>query len=252
MLEISVKCSIESGLGFAGVDIALDREKGPMVFELNARPGLAIQIANMAGLRERLERVEGLKVKNIKHGIRIAKDLFGGEVGEEIEEISGKQLVNLVEKITVYHKPKTKFKARTKREKVSIKTTVVKGFLNTGNTTSRLDAGLAGDLGFSNAISHFETFKIPNSFSDFAKANEFIEGNETRICGESDIIRLAMIVEDGKIVVKPVIKINIKIRQLEKEIETIVSTKADMSYPILLGRKDLKDFLIDPSKTFVR
>ena len=38
----------------------LDREKGPMLLELNARPGLAIQIANATGLLPRLRQIEKL------------------------------------------------------------------------------------------------------------------------------------------------------------------------------------------------
>ncbi len=47
-----------TGLGYLGADIVLDKNKGPMVLELNARPGLAIQIANQCGLRSVLKRVE--------------------------------------------------------------------------------------------------------------------------------------------------------------------------------------------------
>ena len=47
-----------TGLGYLGADIVLDKNKGPMVLELNARPGLAIQIANQCGLRNVLKRVE--------------------------------------------------------------------------------------------------------------------------------------------------------------------------------------------------
>lgn len=44
-----------TGLGYFGADIVLDRKRGPMLLELNARPGLAIQIANGEGLGRRLE-----------------------------------------------------------------------------------------------------------------------------------------------------------------------------------------------------
>jgi alpha-L-glutamate ligase-like protein len=47
-----------TGLGYLGVDIVIDREKGPLLLEMNVRPGLAIQLANRAGLRERLERID--------------------------------------------------------------------------------------------------------------------------------------------------------------------------------------------------
>ncbi|MCW8327502.1 alpha-L-glutamate ligase-like protein [Photobacterium sp. SDRW27] len=53
-----------AGLGYMGTDMVLDREKGPMVLELNARPGLAIQTANGAGLLPRLHHIENLGTPN--------------------------------------------------------------------------------------------------------------------------------------------------------------------------------------------
>jgi len=35
-----------TGLGYLGTDMVLDRKHGPMLLELNARPGLAIQMTN--------------------------------------------------------------------------------------------------------------------------------------------------------------------------------------------------------------
>jgi alpha-L-glutamate ligase-like protein len=49
-----------TGLGYMGTDMVLDKEEGPMVLELNARPGLAIQIANGAGLLPRLRHIESM------------------------------------------------------------------------------------------------------------------------------------------------------------------------------------------------
>ncbi len=47
-----------TGLGYIGADLVLDRAKGPLLLELNARPGLAIQMANRAGLMDRIKRVD--------------------------------------------------------------------------------------------------------------------------------------------------------------------------------------------------
>jgi len=47
-----------TGLGYIGVDWVLDIDKGPLLLELNARPGLAIQLANHSGLFVRLEEVD--------------------------------------------------------------------------------------------------------------------------------------------------------------------------------------------------
>lgn len=61
LLEMAARCYELSELGYVGVDFVLDRSKGPMILELNARPGLSIQIANGNGLRHRLRKVELLK-----------------------------------------------------------------------------------------------------------------------------------------------------------------------------------------------
>jgi alpha-L-glutamate ligase-like protein len=58
VLEIAVRASDQTQLGYVGADVVVDAEHGPLVLELNARPGLAIQIANRAGLVPRLEAVD--------------------------------------------------------------------------------------------------------------------------------------------------------------------------------------------------
>ena len=63
VLELASSCYEMSGLGYIGTDIVLDRDKGPMLLELNARPGLSIQICNNAGLLPRLRLIEALTKK---------------------------------------------------------------------------------------------------------------------------------------------------------------------------------------------
>ena len=58
LLRLAAGACDLTGLGYLGVDMVLDKDKGPMVLEMNARPGLAIQIANRAGLLTRLRAVE--------------------------------------------------------------------------------------------------------------------------------------------------------------------------------------------------
>ncbi len=57
-LIIGAKAFEMTGLGYLGADIVLDAFRGPMMLELNARPGLAIQIANGSGLATRLKEIE--------------------------------------------------------------------------------------------------------------------------------------------------------------------------------------------------
>ncbi len=58
ILEISRNIQKPFPLGYIGLDIVLDETKGPLILELNARPGLEIQNANGFGLKSALEKIE--------------------------------------------------------------------------------------------------------------------------------------------------------------------------------------------------
>ena len=58
ILEIAAKTFEVFGLGYFGVDFVIDHILGPLILELNARPGLNIQLANREGLRFRLDTVD--------------------------------------------------------------------------------------------------------------------------------------------------------------------------------------------------
>ena len=49
--DIAVHAAKISGLGYTGIDLVIDDAMGPAILEINARPGLDIQIANLRGLR---------------------------------------------------------------------------------------------------------------------------------------------------------------------------------------------------------
>lgn len=79
LLELACECYDMSGLGYLGVDLVIDREQGPILLELNARPGLSIQIANSAGLLPRLKKIEAVRRperKSIEQRIQFAKEHF--------------------------------------------------------------------------------------------------------------------------------------------------------------------------------
>ena len=58
LLELGASCYELTGLGYLGVDIVLDRVHGPLILEINARPGLGIQIANKCGLTAILKTID--------------------------------------------------------------------------------------------------------------------------------------------------------------------------------------------------
>ena len=58
LIRLAASCYEVTGLGYLGADIVLDRERGPLILELNARPGLTIQVANNTGLMPRIKQVD--------------------------------------------------------------------------------------------------------------------------------------------------------------------------------------------------
>ncbi len=51
VLDLAERAAASVRLGYVGVDLCIDRRQGPLVIEINARPGLNIQLANRTGLR---------------------------------------------------------------------------------------------------------------------------------------------------------------------------------------------------------
>ena len=82
-----------TGLGYVGVDMVLDKNLGPLILELNARPGLAIQIANFRGLEPRLQYVENnyKNLKTIEDKIAFAKRFFTYSAGNSYGMQSSKR-----------------------------------------------------------------------------------------------------------------------------------------------------------------
>ncbi len=77
LLLTASRIQYTTNIGYLAVDLTLDDEQGPVLLEVNARAGLMVQVANLAPLRTRLERVEGLSVPTPEKGVRIAQELFG-------------------------------------------------------------------------------------------------------------------------------------------------------------------------------
>ena len=82
LLRLAARCYELTGLGYQGVDIVLDKDKGPLILELNARPGLNIQIANRAGLFPRLRSVEEnyKALQGVEDRVAFAQRNFGANI----------------------------------------------------------------------------------------------------------------------------------------------------------------------------
>lgn len=80
IVALAARCYDAVPLGYLGVDVVIDADRGPLVLELNARPGLGIQLANRRGLRPLMETVAATDVADmtLRERITLGRDLAAG------------------------------------------------------------------------------------------------------------------------------------------------------------------------------
>lgn len=192
---------------FLGVDITIDREKGPVVLEVNLRPGLEIQIANLAGLEDRLKRVRGLSIKNEEKMVRIAREIFSEEEYEE-EEVLGRKVLGIIEEVEIPYKEIQKGKEIERRLKKKAK-------VDTGAFRTTISYDLARKVGIDIIEDIIEERRVRSAL-----------GEEIR-----SVVPFVFYLKGEKI-----------------ETEVFLADRSQMKYEMIIGRRDLKKFIIDPSK----
>lgn len=193
LLLLASKSEAATGLGFAGIDIVVDERYGAMVLEVNARPGLSIQTANLSSLRTRLERVEDMFIATPERAVEVAKSLFAENFSDKV--VTTPKILSVIEPITL----------KGKEREITLKAK-----LDTGAFRTSIDINLAKQLG--------------------------IELNKERIFIKS---------ASGQ-AFRPTVNLTF---QLAGRKITTIATAVDRSvlkYPIIIGRRDLKGFLIQP------
>jgi hypothetical protein len=196
-----VQASEAAKLGYTSVDMLLHPEKGPVVIELNYQPGLEIQMANKAGLRRRLERVDDLKVRDAEHGVNIARTLFSAPFSSRVKSQTEVKHIHAIEEVTL----KTGLKDR-KRAKVMAK-------VDTGAWRTSINEDMARELGLLN------------------------ENNVLWV----NIVKSALGVEK-----RPIISLTFWLAGKKITTPASVAKRKNLRYQMIVGRKNLKGFLVDP------
>jgi alpha-L-glutamate ligase-like protein len=234
ILTLAVRSQEISNLGFLGVDIAIDKERGPVILELNARPGLAIQVANLAGLKERLKKSAGIKIKTIKKGIRVGMDLFGGEIEEELEEISGKKVIGTVEKVKLIGKDGKEIEVEAK--------------IDTGAFSTSIDEKLAINLGFDDVLAYFKKIPLPEKITRDTGKELMNKLREEYLSGHNELEDIDIVYSSSGITVRPKLKITFTMNNQVVLSKVNVIDRTGLQYPLIIGKRDLKKFLVDVSK----
>jgi alpha-L-glutamate ligase-like protein len=218
ILETAINCQrAVPSLGFMGVDVVLDKEKGPMVLELNARPGLSIQVCNKIGLKLRIEKVEGVAIRSVDHAITLSKYLFCEGFFEKIEAKEKNIMINSIEMIKVKvpkgFDPKLKEGLLIRQGKHRV--VEVKAKIDTGALRSSIDRKLALKLGLlSKNILYYRKYK-----SALGKADK-----------------------------RPVIGLTFWLNGEKVDTTVNIAKRDGLSTQFLIGRRDLGGFLISAKK----
>lgn len=232
ILTMAVTAQDASTLGFLGADIAIDRDAGPVILELNARPGLSIQLANQTGLKERLERVRGLKIKNVDHGVRVGMNLFGGEIEENIEELSGKRVIGSIEKVKFIGKNGVEIEVEAK--------------IDTGADSSAIDRTLAEELGYGEVLGFFDAIPKPGNTTreNHAAQEAALKSQYTH----PDLRDITFIYASNGISLRPKIGLTMIVDKQEIIANPTVVDRSHLQYRAIIGRRNLGSFLVDVSK----
>ncbi|MDP3971062.1 MAG: sugar-transfer associated ATP-grasp domain-containing protein [bacterium] len=231
ILRISVEAQRAVGLGYAGVDIVIDKQQGPVILEVNAHPGLEIQNANQTTLRDRLERVAGLNISSVVKGVKVCKDLFSNDT--ETEE--DKAVIGVYESIEITDR-------NNKQQAMRVR-------IDTGLTSTTISKDLARRLGFQDALTALDSIVLPSIVSA-SDARQVEESFQHSIKGlHEDIVDIVAVRSGDKYTIRP--KVSLSFVLGKKNISTQVAIAMDnkLSHPIIIGRRDLAGFLVNPTKT---
>ncbi len=101
ILELAVNVQKTTGIKYLWCDVVLDEKMWPLLLEMNIRAWLEVQVSNLAPLKSRLDRVEGIRVNSVEKGVRLWRDLFSWDIEEKIKNITWKKVLWIKEYMTI-------------------------------------------------------------------------------------------------------------------------------------------------------
>jgi hypothetical protein len=168
--------------------------------------------------------------------MKLAKYLFGGEIENEIESISGKDVIGIYENITLYNETMQEIQTKAK--------------IDTGADSTSIDKSFGVKLGFGDIIKAFENENIPEDLNrdEGLKLMEKLRNKFLPMYPER-LIDVQFVKSSHGSSLRPYVKIKVKIKDTIFETNATIFDRSKLVYPVIVGRKSLTKFLIDPSKS---
>ncbi len=235
ILKLSIETAKACKIKFTGLDVAIDKKIGPLILEVNARPGLEIQNANMAPLKERLQRVANLKKMTTEKALNIGISLFGGSVEQEIELLAGKEIIGLKNEVEIISEEKSIAKVAAR--------------VDSTNAYTVIDRDLAIKTGLKEALDTFKEFSETCPCYDQVKIDRWAKDVMKKVAEKTDLIEDVKIVQTKHgLAARPVCRFKLKLSETEFVVSALVMSRKQAAHKILLGQDALKYFLFDVNK----
>jgi hypothetical protein len=179
--------------------------------------------------------VKGVKIKSVDHGVRVGMNLFGGEIEENIEGLSGKRVIGSVEKVRFIGKDGKEIEIEAK--------------IDTGADSSAIDRALAEELGFGEALQYFDTINpvLPEDQETGEKLRESLKRAHLRQ-DIPDLKDIVFVYASNGVSMRPKIGLTLVMDGQEISASPTVVDRSSLQYRAIIGRRNLGMFLVDVSK----
>ena len=133
--------------------------------------------------------------------------------------------------------------SKSRKESVTVKAKV-----DTGAYYSSVDTQIAQELGYGDATALFEKYEVPDFFPTEAEAKKWQDRLHNELTSKNeDIVNTHIIANANGRSYRIAINLLASIDEKLFTLEVNIKDRSQLKYSMVIGRRDLKDFLVDPT-----
>ena len=166
--------------------------------------------------------------------MRVGRDIFGGEIEEEVEDISGRKVIGTVEKVRMIGRGGVEIEIEAK--------------IDTGANSTSIDTEFARQLGFGSVIDYFNTIELPKEFS--REEAQKIEDNlrKEHLGKDTSLVDFVVVYSSHGCSIRPKVKVQFVLDEIMVSANANIVDRDELKYSVIIGKKNLGKFLIDVNK----
>jgi len=132
--------------------------------------------------------------------------------------------------------------------KDSLRSIRVKAKIDTGAYSSSIDERLALKLGFRNAIEYYKSFGLRRTLTKREVRELRARGIKEKLAKHPDIIEAVFVYSSNGTALRIKVPLTFYLAGVRIKSAVTIADRSSLKYPMIIGRRDLKGFLIDPTE----